>query len=220
LRLSRPTASDRPNSGSIDTQPGDDIIASVPEDQAARGASRYELVIATFVGVCALCVSGYTAYVQRQQVRAAVWPILQFDSSNHPDIRFELDNKGVGPAIIKHVIVRLDGQPVKNWSQVLEKLQGPDRPPAIQADMSNRVLSAGEKIIPLQPHGPDQNPIKFDKNNPVYDQLNKDRFRITAEICYSSTLGDCWTLRAGGSRPNSTIECRTCPSPSDVTFQQ
>jgi len=33
-------------------------------------------VIATIVGFLALCVSGYTAYMQRQQVRAATWPIL------------------------------------------------------------------------------------------------------------------------------------------------
>jgi len=55
-----------------------------------RRASRYDAVIATLVGFCALCVSAYTAYVQRQQVRAAVWPILEFDSSNAPDIHFTL----------------------------------------------------------------------------------------------------------------------------------
>ena len=40
----------------------------MPEEKATRGASRYDAVIATLVGPCALCVSGYTAYVQRQQV--------------------------------------------------------------------------------------------------------------------------------------------------------
>ena len=89
--------------------------------QATPGASRYDAVIATFVGVCALCVSGYTAHVQRQQVRAAVWPILEFDSSNAPDIHFTLANKGVGPAIIRNVIVRVDGQPVRNWKEAFER---------------------------------------------------------------------------------------------------
>ena len=69
----------------------------VPE---TRGASRYDALIATLVGFLALCVSSYTAYMQRQQVRAAVWPILEFDSNNGP-IQFTLANKGVGPAIIK-----------------------------------------------------------------------------------------------------------------------
>jgi hypothetical protein len=44
--------------------------------------------------------------MQRQQVRAPVWLILEFDASNGP-IKFTLANKGVGPAIIKHVVVKV-----------------------------------------------------------------------------------------------------------------
>src|SRR3954463_6873142 len=98
------------------------MLGAVPENRPTRGASRYEALIATLVGVCALCLSGYTAYMQRQQVRAAVWPILEFDSSNAPDIHFTLSNKGVGPAIIKDVIVRVDGQPMRNWNEVFDQL--------------------------------------------------------------------------------------------------
>jgi hypothetical protein len=71
------------------------MIGVVPEEKKTRRASRYGAVIATFVGTLALCVSAYTAYMQHQQVRAAVWPVLEFDSSNGP-IRFTLANKGVG----------------------------------------------------------------------------------------------------------------------------
>src|SRR5881397_1794097 len=101
------------------------MIGAVPEEKATRGASRYDAVIATLVGFCALCVSGYTAYMQRQQVRAMVWPILEFDSSNDPNIHLTLANKGVGPAIIRHVVVKVNDQPVTNWTQALEKLAGP-----------------------------------------------------------------------------------------------
>ncbi len=97
------------------------MIGAVAEEKATRGASRYDAIIATLVGFCALCLSGYTAYVQRQQVRAAVWPILEFDTGNQPDIHFTLSNKGVGPAIIRHVIVRVDDQPVRNWKEAFEK---------------------------------------------------------------------------------------------------
>src|SRR5262249_40176541 len=107
----------------------------MPEEKPTRTASRYEVLIATIVGFLALCVSGYTAYMQRQQVRAAVWPILEFDSSNGP-IQFVLANKGVGPAIIKHVIVKVDDQPVKNWYEALEKILGPGYHPGEEADMA------------------------------------------------------------------------------------
>ena len=68
----------------IDTNPAGNKIGFVPEEKATRGASRYDAVIATLVGLCAPRVFGYTAYVQSQQVRGAVWPILEFDSSNSP----------------------------------------------------------------------------------------------------------------------------------------
>jgi hypothetical protein len=192
----------------------------VPEQKATRAASRYDAIIATFVGVCALCVSGYTAHVQRQQVRAAVWPILQFDSSNAPDIHFTLANKGVGPAIIRNVIMKVDGQPVKNWREALERILGPGEHHASESDMSGRVLAAGESMTVLTPFGPGGKPITFDESNPLWVKMNKDRERITVEICYSSTLGEGWTLLAGESTRSTTTETRHCPTPSAISFQQ
>jgi len=195
------------------------MIGAVPGQTETRRASRYDAVIATLVGLCALCVSAYTAHVQRQQVRAAVWPILEFDSSNGP-IQFTLANKGVGPAIIKHVSVKVDDQPVKNWAEVLEKILGPGYHPGEESDMSGRVFSAGESMNVFTPHGEANNPIPFEKSNPLWAKLNTGRSRVTVEICYCSTLDECWTLRAGGSTPSITTETRLCPTPSATSFQQ
>jgi hypothetical protein len=204
----------------IDTNPAGNKIGVVPEERATRGASRYDAVIATLVGLCALCVSAYTAYVQRQQVRAAVWPILEFDSSNAP-IHFTLANKGVGPAIIRHVIVKVDGQPVRNWKEALGRILGPGEHLGSESDMSGHVFAADESITVFTPHDPENNPLKFDKSNPLWVKMNKDRFRVTVEICYCSTLGECWTLRAGGvTNTSTTTETRRCPSPSATSFQQ
>jgi len=195
------------------------MIGAVPGQTETRRASRYDAVIATLVGLCALCVSAYTAHVQRQQVRAAVWPILEFDSSNGP-IQFTLANKGVGPAIIKHVSVKVDDQPVKNWAEVLEKILGPGYHPGEEADMSGRVFAAGESINVFTPHDEAQNPIPFDKSNALWAKLNTGRSRITVEICYCSTLGECWSLRARGLTPGVTTQTRRCPSSSAISFQQ
>jgi len=198
---------------------GGGTIGCMAEKKAMRGASRYDAVIATLVGFCALCVSGYTAYMQRQQVRGAVWPILEFDSGNGP-IQFTLANKGVGPAIIKHVSVKVDGRPVKNWAEVLEKILGPGYHPGEEADMSGRVFAAGEKINVFTPHDDAQKPIPFDRSNPLWVKLNTGRNRVTVEICYCSTLGECWTLHGGGTTPSTTTSARDCPSSSAITFQQ
>jgi hypothetical protein len=205
----------------IDTNPAGNKIGSVPEERATRGASRYDAVIATLVGLCALCVSGYTAYMQRQQVRAAVWPILEFDTSNQPDIHFSLANKGVGPAIIRHVVVRVDGQPVRNWHEALEKLLGPGEHRLSESDMHSHVLSAGESMTILTPRDSENNPLNFDRSNPLWVKMNEARVRLAVEICYCSSLGECWTLRSGGPKSSSTTtETKRCPSSSATTFQQ
>jgi hypothetical protein len=197
------------------------MLAAVAEKREKPRASRYDAVIATFVGVCALCVSGYTAHVQREQVRAAVWPILEYETSNSPDIHFTVSNKGVGPAIIKNVIVRVDGQPRKNWGEVLEKLLGPGKHPVAESDMSGHVFSAGESMTILTPHDANDDPLTFDRSNPLWVKMNKERNRVSVEICYCSTLGECWTLRGGESTGRSTTtETRRCPSRSEVSFQQ
>ncbi len=206
--------------GLIDTHSAGDMIGAVPEDEKeTRGASRYEAIIATLIGLLAVSVAAYTAYMQRQQVRAAVWPILEFDSGNGP-IHFTLANKGVGPAIIKHVILKVDDQPVKNWAEVLEKILGPGYHPGEESDMSGHVFAAGESRSVFTPHDPENNPLNFDKSNPLWVKMNKERLRVSVEICYCSTLGECWTLRASGLAPSTTTEARHCPTPSATSFQQ
>jgi len=195
------------------------MLGAVPEEKERRAATRYETVIATFIALLAVCVAGYTAYMQRQQVRAAVWPILEFDSSNGPDIYFTLSNKGVGPAIIRHVIVKVDAQPVKSWNELLDKLLGPGKHRYSESDMSGHVLAPNESMTVFTPHDVEGNALT-DRSNPLWVEMNRDRGRISVEICYSSTLGECWTLRASGLTAGSTTETGRCPTPSAITFQQ
>jgi len=103
---------------------------------------------------------------------------------------------------------------------VLEKILGPGYHPGEESDMSGRVFSAGESMNVFTPHGEANNPIPFEKSNPLWAKLNTGRSRVTVEICYCSTLDECWTLRAGGSTPSITTETRRCPTPSATSFQQ
>ena len=183
------------------------------------GVIRYETIIVTLIGLSALFVSGYTAYVERQQVRAMVWPILEYDSSNEPMIRLSLENKGIGPAIIRRVIVTVDGQPVPNWQEALQKLVGPGTYHFSESTMSGHVLKAGESIDILVPHDFDNSVLTSEKSGELWTTLNKARSRVGVEICYCSTLGDCWTLHRD-SNTNSTVETRKCPEKSAITFQQ
>jgi hypothetical protein len=66
------------------------------------------------------------------------------------------------------------------------------------------VFAAGESMNVFTPHDEAQNPIPFDKSNPVWAKLDAGRGHVTVEICYCSTLGECWTLRGGGMIPSIT----------------
>src|SRR4051812_25027288 len=89
-----------------------------------RNALRYDAAIATLVGFLALFVSAYTAYEQHLQVRAQVWPILEVTMGNAP-IRMWVANKGPGPALVRDVVVRVDGKPIATWGEGLERTLGP-----------------------------------------------------------------------------------------------
>jgi hypothetical protein len=196
------------------------VASPLVATEEGAGVRRYETIIVTLIGVSALFVSGYTAYVQRQQVRAAVWPILEYGTSNEPRIRFTLDNKGVGPAIIRNVIVRVDGEPARNWEVALQKLIGPGQYKFTQSSMSGHVMAAGESMDIMVPHNFDGSALAADKSNPLWVALNKERGRIAIEICYSSTLGECWTLRRDASGKSTTTETRSCADTAAISFEQ
>lgn len=184
-----------------------------------RAVNRFETIVVTFVGVCALCVSTYTAYVQRQQVRAAVWPIVEFSSGNEPAIHFSVANKGVGPAIIRNVIVKVDNQPVKNWHELLERLAGAGNYRFSENDVGGHVFAPNELMDVLTVMDDNGKPLG-DSSNPLWLKLNKERARVSVEICYSSTLGESWTLHASALSAGRTIPTSHCPETSAASFEQ
>ena len=180
---------------------------------------RYDTLVATFVGACALCVSAYTAHVQRQQVRAMVWPILEYETNNEPIISFTLANRGVGPAIIRRATVKVDDQPVTTWHDALQKLLGPGDHFYSDSTLVGRVLSPGESINILIPDGLDGKRLGVG-TSALADLMNKARFRVSIEVCYGSTLGENWILRNDRGARNIVTEVSACPGLSADDFQE
>ena len=138
-------------------------------------------VIAALVGLLALLVSGYTAYLQRQQVRAQVWPYLEpgMSSSNR---KVSLFNKGVGPAIIRSVKIGVDGKPQRNWNAVFAAL-------GIHYDHHIPYSTINGVVIPANDHI-DQ--LLFPTAED-FDQFAHQIRRVDVSFCYCSTLEECWT---------------------------
>lgn len=157
---------------------------AMPDAKQVRREIRYDAVaavIATLVGMLALVVAGYTAYIQRQQVRAQVWPYLMMANSDNSS-EYMWFNKGVGPAQVKSVQVSVDGKPQRNWAAVFRSMRLENLNYG-QSTLAGDVLSAGEKLDWLQ----------F-KEHDDFQRFRESAhlMKLGVRVCYCSTLGDCW----------------------------
>src|SRR3954469_5768792 len=83
--------------------------AAAPAGKPRRDWDALAAVIASFIGLLALAVSGYTAYVQREQLHAQVLPHLTIASSNvDPGSSWYVTNEGMGPARVTAMRVIVD----------------------------------------------------------------------------------------------------------------
>jgi hypothetical protein len=157
--------------------PPSDGSSSAPR---GRNWNALSAIIASLIGLLALCVSGYTAYIQREQVRAQVWPWL-FAGNDDNSQSIVVANKGVGPAIVRSAQMLVDGKPQRDWKRVLQALNLPPHEFA-QATLNPNVLSPGEEvqIVKFLDKGDYQN-FKAAATN-----------HLTTDICFCSTLHECW----------------------------
>src|SRR5574337_142689 len=138
------------------------------------------VIIASLVGLLALVVAGYTAYIQREQVRAQVWPYL-ISGNNDLAQALTISNKGVGPAIVRSVQVTIDGKPQVDWDHVLEALGMPPHH-YILTTVNHDVLSPGEEL----------QVIRFPDKEDWQRFHDASSGRMGIDICFCSTLGECW----------------------------
>jgi hypothetical protein len=165
---------------------------ALPAGKRRRDWDALAAVIASFIGFLALAVSGYTAYVQRAQLRAQVWPQLQISSSNvDPDVGWHVTNQGTGPARVTAMRVVVDDVAVTTWDEVWKAAGYPLKESGITSWISHAVIPPGKEIVIVRPLGVDLNPARFKSLLPGHRQ----ELHIT--LCYCSVLDDCWVTGAG-----------------------
>lgn len=185
------------------SEPQRDENASAPTVKRLGREIRWDAaaaIIASLVGLLALAVAGYTAYIQRQQVSAQVWPYLMWASSDTGSDYLWV-NKGVGPAIVKSAVVLVDGKPQRNWNAVMHSLQV-DPQNYGQSTFNHNVISAGETLEWL----------KFKDHGQFRVFRDAARKRLDFKVCYCSTLGDCWVNDSTRSDGNTRFPAGKCPA--------
>jgi hypothetical protein len=162
-----------------DAAPPTDAVPAQHGDDRRRRESP-GVAIASLIGLLALLVSGYTAYIQRQQVRAQVWPYLTV-AYQDLDLRLSVFNKGVGPARVHGVRMTVDGKPQPDWEHALHAL-GMERLEFGHSTLSGSVLAPGETL-----------PVLVMPDAGAYARFRAAmNARGLLDYCYCSTLDECW----------------------------
>jgi hypothetical protein len=153
-------------------------------------------VIASFIGLLALLVSGYTASLQRQQVRAQVWPYLETGISPSQRVA-TLVNKGIGPASIRSVQVYVDGSVRSSWPQVFDALGLSRLRMTPTSTINGVVVSASERV----------QQVGF-AEAADFEAFYREYPRIDQRICYCSALDECWVLdeRVSGAEARASVD--------------
>jgi hypothetical protein len=176
----------------------------------ARHRELLAAVASGFVGALALATSTYNVYLQRQQVRAQVWPSVGVSSDfNNGVFTVTLRNRGVGPALVRRVRVTVDGQRAADWFDAERRVlrrSSFDMWSAGVEPVENQVLAPGAELLTFKVAFPaDARGMFFGAD------------RLATNVCYCSTLGECWVytevsaLEPGSTRP--TDECAPDPVP-------
>jgi len=179
-----------------------------PAEQRPVQWDAVAAIIASLVGFLALLVAGYTAYVQRytaeiqnKQVQAQVWPYL-ISGNNDLTQSLVVNNKGMGPAIVRSVQVSMGGKPQRDWNHIVADMGLPPHS-FFQSTISRDVLSPGEEL----------QIIRF--SDKALWQRFKDAAmdRMGIDICFCSTLGECWisTNRNLIEPPSMPLQLRVKP---------
>jgi len=174
------------------------------------GASMATAVAAGLVGLCALGVSVYEAYLMRQQQMASVMPILEaWSSYSSEGFSVNLANKGLGPAILRSVRVSVDGTPKHSWTDVYEEVLGM-RPTMLGTSaVSGNVAAPGERV----------SMIRFARDDSAA-AIWRGSERVALELCYCSVFDECWKHRLENVRSGvpRTVEVPRCETDTASNF--
>ena len=140
----------------------------------------------------------------REQQRMSVWPQLNISNDNSAGLL--VTNNGVGPALIRHAVVTVDGEAVKNWRKMFEAFHvNPDGNFGVTT-ITGRVLPVDREISMLKVAAPE-----------LVSTLRANLSRVEVDICYCSIYGDCYLLKS--ARDDKTIKVDQCSVDSKLAFE-
>ncbi len=180
------------------------------ENASLRRGIRTDLVIA----VCALLVSGmataaswWQSRVVAEQLSSQVWPYLTFSSTYDPRyVAVEIDNDGLGPAIVRSAVLTIDGTPYPNPVGAFRHVFTLPKHGRFSAQLSG--ISPGSVIRA----GGATRLFRIEGGWAVRQfAAATSAGRFDFRVCYCSLLGNCWTVSAK-QQTEDPQPVRECPA--------
>ena len=171
---------------------------------SAWSSDRWIALAAVVVAICALGVSLYASWLDRDTTLRSTKPNMRvsyfYDETGSG---FRFGNQGVGPAYLYWFQIRVDGKPVQNWHEMTARIYtGPKETlDFLRIDFlrPTHVWGRGSDVK-----------IFWAPSGPLDTHLRKDNTRIDFRACYCSIFDDCWLL----SRRNAPSPIDSCaPTP-------
>lgn len=190
-----------------------DLAQRIARLEQARAApprrTDHAAVIAALIGLLALVVSGYTAYLQRRQLRAQVWPHLQLEySSVHAN--FMVINQGTGPARVTGMRVTCGGAVIHGWDDAIRLAGFTGSESVIRTWFHEAVVPADQTVTLLEAAADDASRARFAELFPHHPH------EIAITVCYCSVLDECWVASTG--EPARAAD--RCPIPEAERFRE
>jgi hypothetical protein len=142
-------------------------------------------------------------------VQSNSWPFVQMGTSNvdpdgAPHVRFDIANKGVGPARIETLEVTYNGTPINKPRALLDSMLGrvtaPSHPHIILSSVVRNVLAAKEHItfFDVKPE---------DLSAEDYAAIDVGLQKLEFLACYCSVFDECWMTDSRKRQPEKVKQC-------------
>lgn len=162
-------------------------------------------VAAIISAIAAVAIAVYEAHITRAHQKASVWPyVRQYNTGVQGVYTREVENVGLGPALIRSVQVRVDGQVRTSWREVIHALTGEE-----ESDFTYGSFGRGSVLLPGRPYRMLVLPWDL-LGRRVHREVNADR--LSTRICYCSVYGDCWVDESTAPEPEPVGACEPDPA--------
>ena len=171
-------------------------------------------VAGVFIAVVALYAALSESSAVRQQTAAAVWPFVQLsiedsDTGDAADFTLSFTNAGVGPAKMRTMRLVVDGEPVRDWADAVNRMGGQLSDNVNRNFISNRVLRPNERVDSF--HTSD---LELARN--FQAAMSNPENYIT--FCYCSIFDECWTADSRRDLQNPE-KVDVCPDFGEAAFR-